>query len=82
MAAVVAIVAGAVAAALASAQAPTYAASAQVGFGTTTLPAQASVALTPAMARATLHRAHVTSLSARDLLARHIPRVTRDTHRN
>jgi len=69
MAAVVAIVAGAVAAALASAQAPTYAASAQVGFGTTTLPAQASVALTPAMARATLHRAHVTSLSARDLLA-------------
>jgi Mrp family chromosome partitioning ATPase/capsular polysaccharide biosynthesis protein len=69
MAAVVAIVAGAAAAALASAQAPTYAASAQVGFGTTTLPAQASVALTPAKARATLHRAHVTSMSAHDLLA-------------
>jgi Mrp family chromosome partitioning ATPase len=70
IAAVVAIVAGGAAAALASAQAPTYAASAQVGFGTTTLPAQASVALTPAKARATLHRAHVTSLSAHDLLAR------------
>lgn len=69
IAGVVAIIAGAAAAALASAQAPTYAASAQVGFGTTTLPAQASVALTPAMARATLHRAHVTSVSARDLLS-------------
>jgi len=66
---VVAIVAGAAAAALASAQAPTYAASAQVGFGTTTLPAQASVALTPAMARATLHRAHVNTISASELLA-------------
>jgi Mrp family chromosome partitioning ATPase/capsular polysaccharide biosynthesis protein len=65
----VAIVAGAIAAALASAQAPTYAASAQVGFGTTTLPAQASVALTPAMARATLHRAHISSVSASELLA-------------
>ena len=70
IAAVVAIVAGAAAAALASAQAPMYAASAQVGFGTTTLPAQASVALTPAMARVTLHRAHVTSVSgARPALA-------------
>src|SRR6478672_5896850 len=66
---VAAIVAGAAAAALASAQAPTYAASAQVGFGSTTLPAQASVALTPAMAHATLHRAHVTSISASALLA-------------
>ncbi len=66
---VVAIIAGAAAAVLASAQAPTYAASAQVGFGTTTLPAQASVALTPAMARATLHRARVSSISARELVA-------------
>ena len=69
IAAVVAVVAGVAAAAIASAQASVYAATAQVGFGTTTLPAQASVALTPAMARATLGRAHVTSVSARELLS-------------
>jgi Mrp family chromosome partitioning ATPase len=68
IAAVVAVVAGVGAAALASAQAPVYAASAQVGFGTTTLPAQASAALTPTMARRVLHRAHVTTVSAGDLL--------------
>jgi Mrp family chromosome partitioning ATPase len=68
LAAVVAVVAGAAVAVLAAAQASVYAASAQVGFGTAAVPAQASAALTPAMARRALHRAQVTSLSARDLL--------------
>lgn len=68
LAAVVAVVAGVAAAAIASAQPAVYAASAQVGFGSTTLPAQASAALTPAVARRALDRARVTSLSARDLL--------------
>jgi Mrp family chromosome partitioning ATPase len=69
LAAVVAIVAGAAVAAFATSRSPAYAASAQVGFGTTTVPAQASAALTPAMARRALHRARVTDLSGRDLLA-------------
>src|SRR6476661_7805071 len=51
LAAVVAVIAGVAAAAIASAQASVYAATAQVGFGTTTL------------------RAHVTSVSARELLS-------------
>jgi Mrp family chromosome partitioning ATPase len=68
LAAVVAVVAGAAVAALAATQASVYAASAQVGFGTAAVPAQASAALTPAMARRALHRAQVTSPSARDLL--------------
>ena len=70
LAAVVAVIAGVATAAIASAQASVYAATAQVGFGTTTLPAQASVALTPTMARSALDRAHVTSVSARELLSR------------
>src|SRR6476659_2096947 len=49
LAAVVAVIAGVAAAAIAS--------------------AQASVALTPAMARSALGRAHVTSVSARELLS-------------
>jgi len=68
LAAIVAVVAGVAAAALVSTQAAVYAASAQVGFGTTAVPAQASAALTPAVARRALHRARVTSLSAADLL--------------
>jgi Mrp family chromosome partitioning ATPase len=66
--AVVAIAAGLVAAAVASAQAPVYAAEAQVGFGTTTVPAQASAGLTPATARRAIQRAGVNGMSPRRLL--------------
>jgi len=66
--AVVAIAAGLVAAAVASAQAPVYAARAQVGFGTTTVPAQASAALTPAMARRAINRAGISGMSPHQLL--------------
>ena len=67
LAAVAAVVAGAAAVAAASAQAPVYAASAQVGFGTADVPAQASAALTPGMARRAMRRAGVT-MPAGDLL--------------
>jgi Mrp family chromosome partitioning ATPase len=68
IAALAAVAVGAAAAAAASAQAPAYAASAQVGFGTANVPAQASAALTPGMARKAMHRAGVTGMPARDLL--------------
>jgi hypothetical protein len=68
LAAVAAVAVGAAAAAAASAQAPAYAASAQVGFGTTNVPAQASAALTPSMAQRAMHRAAVSGMSARGLL--------------
>ena len=68
LAAVAAVAVGAVAAAAASMQAPVYAASAQVGFGTADVPAQASAALTPAMARKALHRSGIAGMPARDLL--------------
>jgi Mrp family chromosome partitioning ATPase len=68
LAAVAAVAAGIAAALAASAQAPVYAASAQVGFGTANVPAQASAALTPSLARKAMQRAGVTGMPARDLL--------------
>jgi hypothetical protein len=70
LAAVAALAVGAAAAAAASAQAPVHAATAQVGFGTADVTAQASAALTPGMARRAMHRAGATGLTARDLLDR------------
>ena len=66
--AVVAVAAGLAAAAVASARAPVYAAEAQVGFGTTTVPAQASAALTPAMAHRAIRRAGIDGMSPGQLL--------------
>ena len=68
LAALAAVAAGAAAAAAASAQAPVYAASAHVGYGTANVPAQASAALTPGMARRAMHRAGITGMPGRDLL--------------
>src|SRR5204863_1962959 len=68
LAAVAAVALGAASVAAASAQDPVYAAAAQVGFGTADVPAQASAALTPAMARKAMRRAGVAGMPARDLL--------------
>jgi Mrp family chromosome partitioning ATPase len=66
--AVVAVAAGLVAAAVASTRTPVYAAEAQVGYGTANVPAQATAALTPAMARHAIRRAGVDGMSPGELL--------------